>query len=96
MLLLHKFLQDKKNNSTAAAFDSGNITVTTTSPSYAFSGLQGGTTYTIAAAQNSTSNSNVLTWTFTVGVYPSGITTTSNQGSISVQIIEGVSITGGP
>ncbi len=87
-------LAGQKNNSTAAAFDSGNITVTTTSPSYAFSGLQGGTTYTIAAAQNSTSNSNVLTWTFTVGVYPSGITTTSNQGSISVQTIEGVSITG--
>lgn len=61
-----QILAGQKANGTAAAYDSGNITVTDTSPDYAFSGVATAT-YTVAAAHSDgVDNSNVLTWTLTV------------------------------
>ncbi|TXH14736.1 MAG: hypothetical protein E6R03_08660 [Hyphomicrobiaceae bacterium] len=52
----------QKENGTAAAYDSGNITVTDTTPEFAFTGLTSGTWTACAVHDGST----VLSWTFTV------------------------------
>lgn len=61
-----QILLGQKEDSTAAAYDSGDITVTSTSvTSTAITSLPAGT-YTAAAAHSNGGNSNVITWTFTV------------------------------
>lgn len=60
-----QILAGQKANGTAAAYDSGDITVTDTSPDYAFSGIASGT-YTVAAAHDDGDESNVLTWTLVI------------------------------
>ncbi len=61
-----QLIAGQNDTGSAAAYDSGAVAVTDTTPEFAFTGLANGT-WTVKAIQyGGASNSNVLTWTITV------------------------------